>query len=62
MIGAFFHPYLYRCPRCNRRVQVPDPTEAGGILLEDPLHCPGCGARLKGFEGPGRGQGDSAAG
>jgi DNA-directed RNA polymerase subunit RPC12/RpoP len=48
VLGALIHPVIYRCPSCHRRVAVPDPTESGTILLEDPDQCPHCHARLRG--------------
>lgn len=47
VVGSFYAPHLYRCPRCARRVQVPDRTDSGFVLLRDPASCPHCGAILK---------------
>ena len=44
---AFYAPHLYRCPRCARRVQVPDTTDSGYVLINDPASCPHCGVILK---------------
>ena len=44
---AFYFPHLYRCPRCARRVRVPDTTDSGYVLIEDPASCPHCGVFLK---------------
>jgi DNA-directed RNA polymerase subunit RPC12/RpoP len=45
--GSIYAPHLYRCPRCGRRVRVPDTTDPGYIMPKDPTSCPRCGVILK---------------
>jgi hypothetical protein len=47
VFGALYVRHLYRCPRCALRVQVPDTTDSGYVLLKDPASCPHCGVILK---------------
>ena len=47
VVGSFYAPQMYRCPRCGRRVRVPDTTDSGYVMPRDPASCPRCGVTLR---------------